>query len=186
MQPIISLFENLSKELMEIGSQVSTSELHGLHVGMFCSHSDLGSKQGQDLLIKSLGCREVNHKIKEFLVQLYQITLHSFESINFEFQLLLPGDDIELCKRSKSLSDWCRGFLSGLGLAGVTQDMLCSKLVKEAISDISEIAHAQVSEYSAEEEEAYLELVEYVWVAVQTIQIELRVAYEQEKTSNLH
>ena len=52
---------------------------------------------------------------------------------------------------------------------------------------MSEIAHVQMLEEDSDEEEnAYMELVEYIRVAVQTIQVELKMTYEQDGKTQLH
>ena len=123
-------FEDLDQELIKARAQVGASEAHGLQVGMFCGYSGLGIEKWNKVLIDSLGCTEVTSELTTMLKQIYQEILENFTAINFKFELFLPSDDFELAERVICLSDWCRGFLSGLGLVGVTKETLTSKLAE--------------------------------------------------------
>jgi hypothetical protein len=85
---------------------------------------------------------------------------------SFEFELLLPDPDASLAERSGALFDWCRGFLGGFGLAAGAAPSL-SEDSREALADIAKLAAAQPQDDGDEEdEEALVELEEFVRVAV--------------------
>lgn len=84
---------------------------------------------------------------------------------SFEFELLLPDADAPLSERSGALFDWCRGFLGGFGLAAGSAASL-SEDSREALSDLAKLAAAQPQDDGDEEdEEALVELEEFVRVA---------------------
>lgn len=84
---------------------------------------------------------------------------------SFEFGLLLPDADASLSERSGALFDWCRGFLGGFGLAAGSAPTLTDDS-KEALSDLAKLAAAQPQDDGDEEdEEALVELEEFVRVA---------------------
>lgn len=84
---------------------------------------------------------------------------------SFEFELLLPGADASLAERSGALFDWCRGFLGGFGLAAGAAAAL-SDDSREALADVAKLAAAQPQDEGDEEdEEALVELEEFVRVA---------------------
>ncbi|WP_457095275.1 UPF0149 family protein [Lysobacter sp. P5_B9] len=84
---------------------------------------------------------------------------------SFEFELLLPDADASLSERSGALFDWCRGFLGGFGLAAGAAPSL-SEDSREALADIAKLAAAQPQDDGDEEdEEALVELEEFVRVA---------------------
>ena len=84
---------------------------------------------------------------------------------SFEFELLLPDAEASLSERSGALFDWCRGFLGGFGLAAGAAPPL-SEDSSEALSDLAKLAAAQPQDDGDEEdEEALVELEEFVRVA---------------------
>lgn len=84
---------------------------------------------------------------------------------SFEFELLLPDADASLSERSGALFDWCRGFLGGFGLAAGAAAAL-SEDSREALTDLAKLAAAQPQDDGDEEdEEALVELEEFVRVA---------------------
>ena len=84
---------------------------------------------------------------------------------SFEFELLLPDAEAPLAERSGALFDWCRGFLGGFGLAAGNAPML-SEDSQEALVDLARLAAAQPQDDGDEEdEEALVELEEFVRVA---------------------
>ena len=85
---------------------------------------------------------------------------------SFEFELVLPDADASLSERSGALFDWCRGFLGGFGLAAGAKPPL-SEDSSEALSDLAKLAAAQPQDDGDEEdEEALVEIEEFVRVAV--------------------
>lgn len=85
---------------------------------------------------------------------------------SFTFDLLLPGDDTSLEERSGALFDWCRGFLGAFGLAAGAEPPL-SEEATEALGDLARLAAAQPQDDGDEEDEdALVEIEEFVRVAV--------------------
>lgn len=105
------------------------------------------------------------------LSDLYNQTRQLLESVDFEFDLLLPEDNAALSERAAALSHWCKGFLYGLGAAKQQNDV--SDLYQEVLGDINAIAQidSDVNE-GDEDEDDFLQLAEYVRVAAQTIWFE--------------
>jgi uncharacterized protein YgfB (UPF0149 family) len=85
---------------------------------------------------------------------------------SFEFELMLPADDTSLAERSGALFDWCRGFVGAFGLAAGDKALL-SEDSSEALADLVRLAGAQAQDEGDEEdEEALVEIEEFVRVAV--------------------
>lgn len=84
----------------------------------------------------------------------------------FEFSPLLPGDDRPFRERAIALYDWARGFVFGLGVAGVGRDGL-SEQGREALGDFTEITRMDLDNLDEDEanEVALMELQEFVRVA---------------------
>ena len=97
------------------------------------------------------------------------------------FSPLLPDDERPLAERVQALTLWCEGFLYGLGLTG-TSDANLSSQAAEAVRDLAEITRADVelSGDSEEDETAFTELQEFLWVAAMLIHEERGLRTEGE------
>ena len=87
---------------------------------------------------------------------------------NLQLQLCLPeGEDVGLGEQVNALAEWCEGFLYGLANAGIQTKGNLSAEIKEILHDIGAIAQVDGVELADEEEEvSFVELVEFVRVAV--------------------
>ncbi len=87
------------------------------------------------------------------------------EDRDFGFHLLVPETAAALVERSGGLFDWCRGFLSGFGLAAGADPPL-SEESREALADLARLAAASAQEEGDEDDEdALAEIEEFVRVA---------------------
>ena len=172
--PAYSIVE---EALGEASTLVSVSESHGLLCGLFA----MGTKKKMDgeAWVKSVfaDCEQAEKDASKLsgLKQLFDSTESMFVDPDFSFSLLLPEDDVPLSDRAKELGRWCYGFIAGLGLGGIKQVSISDENTREVLQhlqDISEIDYDNV-DISEHDEAAYVEVVEYVRVAVMTIQMNL-------------
>ena len=100
--------------------------------------------------------------------EIYSAVRAQLTDSNLQFQLCLPeGDDIHLSQQADALAEWCAGFLYGLANAGIQTKGNLSTDVEEILKDFGAIAQIDGAELGAEEEEiSFIELVEFVRVAV--------------------
>jgi hypothetical protein len=95
-----------------------------------------------------------------------------------EFTLYLPDDQSGVNERANALAQWCDGFLHGI-VTGKDPKKLKEFLGKEPssiiIKDMLEITRASVDEKAEveENEQAYIEIMEYIRVSAQLIYEEL-------------
>jgi len=161
------IYEPLDKSLQHVGALMNAAEAHGILSSFLCvSQSDdkwlqhiLGNAYVDGL---ASGCQKQLILIKNY-------TLEQLSSVNCEFNLLLPDDDIVISERIQTLGGWCEGFLFGLGLAGINTESLPNN-IKEFIGDLISISHiAPVDESNDTNENDYTELVEYIRIGIMTI-----------------
>jgi uncharacterized protein len=90
-------------------------------------------------------------------------------------ELLLPDDTNEISVRADMLTEWCSGFLGGLGLGGFNQEMRLSKDAREGLRDLERIARTEIElDDDAEgNETALMELSEYAKVTALTLYLEI-------------
>jgi hypothetical protein len=111
---------------------------------------------------------------RQLLGQLYLATRDQISDEGYTFTPYLPDDGLSLPERAKCLSEWCQGFLYGLGLAGIDRKALQGD-AKEVILDIAEFTKLDYENITSDEasELAYVELQEYLRVATLLIWEEL-------------
>ena len=95
---------------------------------------------------------------------------------NMGLTLWLPEDNEVLEERTMALSQWCNGFLAGLGGGGKQALTAMSEDANDALNDLLQISKAEVldTEESEEDENAYAEIVEYIRIVVYMIREDLR------------
>ena len=163
--------EVIDSLLNRLASETGASEFHGLMTGYLCAKTNSSAAERVELYREWLDA-DVGEKEVEPMDELYQQTEESLgEFSDFEFRILLPDDDKTITQRSKALSQWCTGFLSGFGSAGRFKQADLTADVAEAFADFSKIASLgqevpdQVPD-SEENEVDLMEICEYVRISV--------------------
>lgn len=172
-------YAQLESTLDNLGAQLNAAETHGLITGLLSFNNNTGTdknKKWHAALLENLDCAVPTKQQWKILTSAGDRILRDFAAQNFSFNMLLPADDLPLSDRVDALCFWCRGYLSGLGLVGLTAEDLANDVVKELVQDLSHIAHVHAeTDASDDDEKNFMELVEYVRIAVQNIHLELRV-----------
>ncbi len=117
----------------------------------------------------------VEDECHQWLNDLFASAFQGLKDTHFGLSLYLPSDDTPLYLRAAAASQWCRGFMFGLGLMGFDNRMLSNILINEALQDISQIINIEVNpeEVSESSEKEYFELVEYLRMATLLIYSEI-------------
>lgn len=177
-------YSKLDNTLYKLGAQLNAAETHGLLTGMLSIAKPNPGTVWQEALLENLDCEKPSKVQWDILQATSEQIVQQFVENDFTFNLLLPKDNIPLEERVDALCFWCRGYLSGLGLIGITKEDLTNSTIKELIADLSQIAHVGIETDASEEDESnYTELVEYVRVAVQNIRLEM---HSEERARMLH
>lgn len=154
---------DVEKEIRELGLASPAPELHGALCGWLAG----GGESSDAWLSKVLVDDQLAGVASGGALEALRRTSESqLEDRSFDFALLLPDTDAAIEVRSGALFDWCRGFLGGFGLAAGDRAKLSDE-GSEALEDIARLAAAQPQEEGDEEdEEALVEIEEFVRVAV--------------------
>lgn len=170
-------YSEIQRVLADERSMTDAAEAHGTLAGALCSAS---TYRFEDWLQEILPEGRAQDVSTGALRGLYFLTTETLSGADMAFEPLLPEDAQPLDERAAALSQWCVGFLYGLG-SGSIQDV--SKLPGEAgevVRDFDELTRVGVGSGESDEENegAYVELVEFVRVGVQLLFEELAVLRE--------
>ncbi len=172
-------YEKIRRELTAAGVETGAAELHGLLCGMLCA----GTEGARELWLGELfdPARRRDPGLKglfELLDRLLRETAQALEGEEAAFPLLLPDDERPLKERATAVRDWCQGFVYGLGLTGALAGKVLSAQGQEVIRDLSEFTRMEVESLveDEEEEEALMQITEFLWVATTLLRDELQSA----------
>src|SRR5450755_4905832 len=129
-------------------SVTDAAEAHGTLAGCLCEILPEG---------------RADRAAREALQELFGSTAATLIQPDMEFDLLLPDDTESLALRTQALSEWCQGFLYGLGAGSIPDASELPGEVGEVVRDFIEITRADVDDGQDAEanENAYAELVEF-------------------------
>jgi yecA family protein len=169
-------YSELEQKLRTADAEGGASEAQGLLAGIICA----GGKSEPALwLAHLLGENTLSaaaNEVSEQLLSLKTGILRQFHDDAFGFDLMLPDDEVPLSVRTEALSQWCGGFLYGLALGGIREDVEMPENVTEVMKDFYEISHARFAYETTDDadETAYMEVVEYVRMSVLLLHEELQ------------
>jgi len=148
---------------------LGAAKVHGLLCAFMCAGTQRDTDWVQAVLPglsfgKGTSAREALSEI----FALYDFSYQKLHTMTFDFRMLLPNEDERLSVRAKAVSEWCEGFMSGFQLAGLKIGSHHSEDVQDALLHFSEFAALDYESItvSDEDEMAYLEVMEYVRMAV--------------------
>ncbi len=179
-QTKLPAYTQMADALLKIRALSEASEAHGLLCALITAGADIRLNAWLDALVtKPLDPNDATTKPALAIVsQMYQSTQAAFEADPLtEFELLLPSDQQSFQARIDALAMWSQGYLSGLGLAKIDFDTIGQE-AKEGLNDLADIARLQYDDEQQgqqDDEQAYMELVEYTKMAVLLIDTECRV-----------
>src|SRR5579884_1397743 len=155
----------LGEMLSRLRFGVGASDLHGSLTGYLCGG---GSADAQSWLAAlKLESDPTLEPLYPDLARVYEACAAALRDPECRFEPLLPGADSALNARADALVEWCRGFLGGLGLAGIGPRRGLSADATEILRDFGTIAATRFEYADAEEDETALaEVIEFVRVGV--------------------
>ena len=179
LESLIS-YEEMNHLLVPLGALNSPSELHGMLCGKLAGGVRLNADEWMEEALTFLDVitneeegvvGDPEGRGQEALARFYTVVLSQLEDSNFGFDLMLPDDEAELERRTAALGEWCHGFLSGFGSAGLPADAKFSEDAADALRDLAAIVSIGdgADEDDNEAEADFTAIVEYVRMACLTL-----------------
>ena len=165
----------LGEVLTALRFGVDASDLHGSLTGYLCAGGQASARDWLAALQLQLDDSEVAAALHSApLQQLFAECSAWLADPDLRFEPLLPAADTPVDVRADALVEWCRGFLGGIGLAGMADAAGLSSDGAEILRDFNTIA-ASHFEYSdnEEDESALAEVIEFIRVGVLLLHTEL-------------
>lgn len=168
-------FPEIARVMQSAGSAVPVAEGHGCLCGALCISDDYPLDRWLEELVPVEEGTQIAAEVSQAMSLLYADTVGALRGDAMAFQPFLPDDSTSLEQRTAALSQWCQGFLYGLGTTRRVDPERMPPSINEILLDFTNIGRAEVEsgEESEEDEEAYAEVVEYIRAATQLIHDEL-------------
>jgi len=170
-------YDEFQEALVLMQTELSPAECQGIALGLLAwNQQSRAAAEWTRLLHQECIEQDTNTQAcKKWLNDLFASAFKGLTDGHFGLRLYLPSDEIPLYLRSTAISQWCRGFMFGLGLMGFDNRMLSNLLINEALQDISQIMNIETTQDKVTEdsEKEYFELVEYLRMATLLIYSEI-------------
>ena len=135
-------YEAIRLALAGAGVSDDSAELHGGVCASLCVGGIAAAEAWADVWLSE---SEDSAAAREMVEELGQESWGSMSAGDFTLELILPDEDTELGERVGALARWCHGFVSGLGVAGLTLSEYGADIrteLEEIIRDFGEISRA--------------------------------------------
>jgi uncharacterized protein YgfB (UPF0149 family) len=163
-------YTSLNTLFEQYDGAVSAAEAHGIASGMLCV--DIRSCEAEWLQEVLRDAEPLHAGQREMLSALFERTRRLLQEDGCEFDLLLPGEDASLQQQAEALRDWCQGFLFGIGYSRSNGDWPGES--GEILQDIMQISRLDAAAEGEEDENALMQIQEFLRAAVLILQQEFK------------
>lgn len=164
MTPDYSMMQQLLQSKLP---DFTPAALHGLITGLLSS----GAPDIDEDDVATLLQVDLESVAAQLVARLIANTREQLQQTDFSFQLLLPLDDERLSQRVVALGNWCEGFTAGFAAGFTLPESSLGAEGRESLADIGQFANLSEETIAEQDEDEadYMELVEYVRMAVITL-----------------
>jgi uncharacterized protein len=179
-------YDELDDIVVHLRLGASASELHGSLCGFLAGNGHPGRRPLLEVLHLDAEGVTVSPRDQATLDRLVRQSGAELADPELGFEPLLPADDRPLPERADALVEWCRGFLGGFGLNGPAAHAKLSEESKEILSDLGNIASAQLDFGNEDEDEdALIEVHEFVRMGAMLLFTECHIP-DQPSSGTVH
>jgi uncharacterized protein YgfB (UPF0149 family) len=149
-------FPMLARDLEASGAALDAASLHGAVCGWLCA----GRSDASGLCREMLATAEALERLPgDWLERSLTIAAQELDDVALGFCPWLPSDERPLAERVRALATWCDAFLGAYGIGGGGTDDEESGAI---LADLAAIARADDAGVDDSDEEAFVEILEYV------------------------
>ena len=171
-------YTELDDALRSADANMGAAEAHGVLCGMSCVRGQvkLADWLGQVFDEPDMNIQAIR-EASQLLVRVFESTRNQLNDPEAGFELLLLEDTVALSRRAEAMALWCQGFVFGMAVAGLREDAELPADTAEIIQDITEISrlgHSPDRAGDDADEDAFMQLYEYLRMGVLLISEELQ------------
>jgi len=169
----VPTFDELDQTLAQYGDEVSPVEIHAVLVGFQCGGAPLFDDALASTMQDFFGVDVyMAPELPSLLSQLSAGIEASLQQDDFTFMPMLPEEgDFE--EQVSLFSRWCESFINGFSATCPEEEQL-SEDIEGVLDDMMTFSRMREEvDLSEQDEESFIELVEYVKVAILTLYTEL-------------
>lgn len=155
-------YHTIDDILHKTDAPIDAAEAHGIATGLLCIECTTPTATWLDEISCTAG--SIPEQDYAMLTALFEQTQQLLADNNFEFDLFLPDQDCPLADRAAALKNWCRGFLFGVGFA--RSETKWPGDTGEILKDIIEFSKIDTDAGGEEDENALVEIIEYLRAAI--------------------
>jgi uncharacterized protein YgfB (UPF0149 family) len=163
-------YEACNTILIQTDADLSAAQAQGLASGMLCVNAQTASSYWLTELLANAGPMSTENEA--LLLRLFEGVRQALAADEFEFNLFLPDEHTLLSTRVIALKDWCQGFLWGVASVHSAQHP-SSEHMREILKDITEFTRLDSVAEGEDDENAFMEVTEYLKSAVLLLRDEL-------------
>ncbi len=168
-------YEQVSDILQQQDMTLNASEAHGVASGMLCVNPQCDAATWLDELLENPSLTEED---KTLLMNLFEQTrkLLNPEEDDFSFDLFVPDwdENDDASQHAEALRSWCQGFLLGVGYQKKGAEWPGES--GEILRDIVEFTKLESDIQDEKDEQALMEIHEYLRAAVLLLRDQLNEA----------
>ena len=165
-----AFYEQLQALLNESIPDCSPAEVQGMLTGLVCAgETDDQFNSWGALLVENDPKNPANERTQNALCAFMAMTHKDLGGKDFRFRLLLPPDTDPVTERTRAMAQWCHGFGAGFHWNGLVKPGRLETYAQDAINDIAELAQVDTASAASGDDDALIEIEEYLKVAVQLI-----------------
>lgn len=171
-------YERVERQMASADIESSAAEVHGILCGLICTgRADARARWFGELFTEAQATDLLVRECADSLKVLHDETLAAVQGPGLGFTPFLPDDEKPLRQRARAVADWCQGFLYGVGVAGLSSGHQFSAESQDAMNSLTEITRLDLDQLNPgeEDEEALMEVTEFVWVAAMLVHSEMVV-----------
>ncbi len=150
------IYDDIEMLIQSADSFEGPSEIHGMMTGVLCVNPQFPFNQW----LSEIDYTVSGSKDRDLLEQLFNQIADLLARNAYDFDLLLPDNDSPPNQRAIALSQWAQGFLYGLGYRGDEQNWPGE--TQNILLDLTKIAQLDPQVDDQDDEQALMEITEYV------------------------